>query len=95
MRRDTRDVWPDDAPPGTFDISECSISGRKVTARIQFVCPNRKHCGVFMGPQSEPRPDPESPHVWGWNGDAEKPTLTPSIDCKDCWHGHIVDGVMK
>lgn len=30
---------------------------------------------------------------WTWNGDVEKPTLEPSIDCEKCWHGFITAGV--
>lgn len=34
-------------------------------------------------------------HGWTWNGNAEKPTLTPSIQhtsaCR--WHGFLTDGV--
>lgn len=33
-------------------------------------------------------------HVWGWNGekDFEKLTITPSVDYKEHWHGHVTDG---
>jgi hypothetical protein len=30
--------------------------------------------------------------VWGWDGNEEKPTLTPSIDTKDHWHGWLRAG---
>ena len=30
---------------------------------------------------------------WMWDGDFERPTLSPSIDCKGCWHGFIEAGV--
>jgi hypothetical protein len=95
MRRNAADVWPDDAPPGTFDIEACTVTGRGVTGRIAFVCPHGNRCGVYVGPESEARPTPDAPHVWGWNGHLERPTLTPSIDCKGCWHGFITDGVMR
>lgn len=29
---------------------------------------------------------------WDWNGDREKPTMSPSVNCKNCWHGWIRDG---
>jgi hypothetical protein len=34
---------------------------------------------------------------WCWNGDLEKPTLTPSIKMlSPCgWHGYLTDGVFK
>lgn len=36
--------------------------------------------------------------IHGWNGDMERPTITPSIDCtsRGCkFHGHIIDGEVK
>jgi hypothetical protein len=32
--------------------------------------------------------------VWHWNGNSEKPTLTPSIGCDALcgWHGALTDG---
>ena len=38
-----------------------------------------------------------SPTRWGWNGDLEKPTLTPSIwrnqnVGRNEWHGHLTNG---
>lgn len=29
---------------------------------------------------------------WGWDGNEEKPTLTPSILNQGVWHGHMVAG---
>lgn len=31
-------------------------------------------------------------HGWQWDGDQEKPTLTPSINCVDLWHGWVRAG---
>jgi hypothetical protein len=38
--------------------------------------------------------DPHTPQVWGWNGerDFEKLTITPSVDYKEHWHGHVTAG---
>lgn len=30
---------------------------------------------------------------WLWDGNVDAPTLTPSINCADCWHGFIEKGV--
>ena len=106
MIRDTRDVWPDDVSIGTFDIELGGVSGYSgSTAHIQFVCPMGRRCSVLLGPAFVDRPNPDALCIWGWNGDLEHPTLTPSINClseKDgkptggCgWHGHIINGVMK
>jgi len=37
----------------------------------------------------------KSGHVWSWNGNREKPTCKPSIQCtrEGCrWHGWLTDG---
>lgn len=93
MVRNTADEWPDDAPPGTFDIP---VEG----GRIMFVCPNGHRCGVLLQPFTA-----EGLNSWTWDGNANAPTLSPSINCiaeKDgkptgaCgWHGFIQKGVMR
>lgn len=99
-------IWPDDAPPGTFDIDVGGVQGYPgSTAHILFVCPNHRRCAVLMGPQPVPRPTPDALYVWGWDGNLEQPILTPSINCLSerdgkpaggCgWHGHIEAGVMR
>lgn len=106
MRRDSRDEWPKDEPVGSFDIEPHRVQGYpQSTAHIIFVCPNGKRCSVLLGPAFVDRPNPDGLCIWGWNGDMERPTLTPSVNCiamKDgkptggCgWHGHITNGVMR
>ena len=106
MTRDDRDEWPDDVPVGTFDIEQGGVQGYpEATGHIMFVCPKGHRCGVLVGPQHIPRPNPDALCIWAWNGDKDKPTLTPSIDCvseKDgkptggCgWHGFITNGVIQ
>ena len=34
----------------------------------------------------------QSNKVWQWNGDKEKPTLSPSVHTIGYWHGWIRDG---
>ena len=31
---------------------------------------------------------------WGWNGDEDKPTLTPSVHAHGHWHGWVRDGML-
>ena len=106
MVRDDRDVWPDDEPVGSFDIEMRGIQGYPgSTAHIQFVCPNGHRCSVLLGPQCVTRPTPDALCIWAWDGNIDRPTLTPSINCiaeKDgkptggCgWHGFITNGIMK
>ena len=38
------------------------------------------------------RGHPTSPRVWGWDGDLDLPTLTPSIHAPGQWHGYLTAG---
>jgi len=29
---------------------------------------------------------------WSWDGNVDRPTLAPSINCEGCWHGFIEEG---
>lgn len=106
MERDQRDEWPADEPIGSFDITPCRIvEYPAATAHIIFVCPNGRRCAVLMGPVAVPRPAEGKLCIWGWDGNVDKPTLTPSINCiaekegrptGGCgWHGFITAGVIK
>lgn len=98
MVRDPRDEWPADEPVGSFDIAQRGVQGYPgCTAHIMFVCPSGKRCTVFLGPAAVDRPSPEAHCVWAWDGNLERPTLTPSINCVGgCgWHGHITNGVIR
>lgn len=51
---------------------------------------------------SAPDENPHAGHAmkWGWNGDENSPTLTPSVRVRDSspvelWHGFIVDGELR
>ena len=105
MLRNSADIWPDDAPPGTFDIHLARVQDvPAATAHIVFVCPNQRRCGVFLGPQhADGEPGKK---VWGWNGDVDRPTCTPSLSCVQkvvdgkvqggCgWHGFITAGELR
>lgn len=106
MTRDDRDVWPDDVPAGTFQVDLGGVQGYPgATAHVMFVCPNRHRCAVLVGPQFVGRQAPGDLCIWAWDGNLDRPTLTPSINCiaeRDgkptggCgWHGFITNGVMR
>ncbi len=61
-------------------------------ARILFVCPCG--CGDLTGVPV--RPESGGSH-WNWNGDRDKPTLTPSLQRIDScrWHGFLTDGEFR
>lgn len=35
---------------------------------------------------------PGGKRVWGWDGNEDKPSLTPSILHLEVWHGHLING---
>ncbi len=36
--------------------------------------------------------EPHGPRVWGWDGNEDMPTLTPSIHAPGQWHGYLTKG---
>lgn len=62
-------------------------------AALDFTCP----CGCGSVHVISVSVGEKKPHHWLWNGNIEKPTLTPSIQClTPCrWHGFLTDGVFK
>lgn len=63
---------------------------------IRYNCPNGlgSVCGVPMVAAGEAVPPTMGTH-WQYDGNADKPTLTPSIQClrKECmWHGYVTAG---
>ena len=38
------------------------------------------------------RGSPGGNRVWGWDGNQEAPTLTPSIHARGQWHGYLRSG---
>lgn len=106
MQLDQRDEWPNDVPIGTFDIEPTRmLEYPGATAHILFVCPNGRRCAVLLGPEHVDRPREGALCIWKWDGNKERPSITPSINClaeKDgqpaggCgWHGYITNGVIR
>lgn len=61
-----------------------------VIGRMTFVCPCG--CGAICGVVLKPT----VLTGWEWNGDLDKPTLTPSINInRGHWHGYLTDGVFR
>lgn len=63
--------------------------------RMWYVCPCG--CGSVGGLRvyraGTPAPQPKEEPTWGWNGDEQRPTLAPSINHVDHWHGYLRDGM--
>ena len=75
---------------GDFMYRYKMVDGDPTPVEISFKNPNCK-LGLCIIPIR--RGDPIHP-AFGWNGNLERPTLTPSIGCDQrCgWHGHITNG---
>lgn len=62
-----------------------------------FECPKRLDGYMCTGliirdnPSNVARPNA----TWAWDGNREKPTFLPSINCKGCSHGYIERGVWR
>ena len=54
-----------------------------------FICIGVACGGSTQGPPTCPGP------VWGWDGNEDKPTLTPSIHTKEHWHGFLKAGRLE
>jgi hypothetical protein len=66
--------------------------------RFDFNCPKYdRRCGslVIAGRTNLPRNGQNEAGgiaQWGFDGNREHPTFTPSVNCKGCWHGYIRAG---
>ncbi len=76
-------------PQGSFQVVT-EPSGQR---RFWFICP-----GKCKGPSAIallPQVDPAaagSNQWWSFNDDMQAPTLSPSINHVDCWHGWLKQG---
>lgn len=58
--------------------------------RFQFECRSQKgHCSVNIANAGYNTPK----RNWKLTGSVDVPTITPSINCQNCWHGHLIAGV--
>jgi hypothetical protein len=79
--------------PGDYFITEPNPHDGGMR-RLSFMCPCG--CGDLCGIRI--RDDGQNVGgAWGWNGDMEKPTATPSIAIGpgQHWHGFLTDGVFR
>lgn len=82
--------------PGTCHLEFFENDANGIEAALNFVCP----CGcaeVDFILLSTTKPD-QARRCWVWDGNREKPTVTPSIyrigaACK--WHGFLIAGVFQ
>jgi hypothetical protein len=67
--------------------------------RFEFACPMHKgrRCGaMIIAGRTDLKRDGQNKNggvaQWDWDGNREKPTFKPSVNCTGCWHGFIENG---
>lgn len=73
-----------------FDFTHFPHGAKPTDERLTlyFCLPGEKR----WSPIHVQRGGPGGERVWGWDGNFDKPTVTPSIHWVDHWHGHLVAG---
>ncbi len=74
------------AAPGAFEFF-VSRESNGAPAGMLYCCPCG--CGRVGALAFKPAPSPS----WHWDGNREKPTLSPSVHHVGHWHGWLRDGV--
>lgn len=82
-----------------------SITTRKaqVPAQPGDFCFDDEHRHIYVCLPGRTAPDaipiqkgaPGGTRIWGWDGNTETPTLTPSIEDKGHWHGFLRAGKLE
>lgn len=78
----------------TVDMDPCPAEQRPVF--FGFECPKNpgRMCTGLVLRDNPAGLKPEKA-TWIWNGNREKPTFQPSINCMKCSHGFIENGVWR
>jgi hypothetical protein len=83
-----RDTFAAQRIPGSFHIGERDRDGE---LSFWYCCPCG--CGATAPLMAGRNFKPEGYHAsWNWNGSLDAPTLYPSINHVDHWHGWLTDG---
>lgn len=72
--------------PGAFEFYR---EGERFPAGLIYCCPCG--CGATGALAFRPHASPS----WEWDGNREKPTLTPSVHHVGHWHGYLRNGVWE
>lgn len=84
----------------TFETADYKPAAPGEEVRFSFQCPSsaRGRCngGLLIFGRTPLKRDPHGNNggapQWDWDGNREKPTFSPSINCTQCWHGFIQKG---
>ena len=87
MIREESEEAVENGPPGSFFI-ETLASGRRI---MWHRLPDNNHGVINLRPVA---PGQEQHPSWEWDGNLEKPTLTPSVHLPGRWHGWFTAGRM-
>jgi hypothetical protein len=82
------DIDADGLPPGAFAIFE-GTKGDGTSVGLVYICP----CGCGHTGVLDFRREPEHHPSWIWDGNRDKPTLSPSVHHIGHWHGYLTAGV--
>ncbi len=87
--------WQDLTQPGDFMYTGRMNVPEGTACGLLFRCPCG--CGSKGSLQLDTEFADRSEPTWTWNGNRERPTLTPSIHrVRGCgWHGYLTDGVFR
>jgi hypothetical protein len=94
-RFEYRDQGDDPVPPGTppSNIHRFAFVCRRSGLARAHIAPDQLPSHSFCSVNLRGRGHDVEKRSWAWDGNIEQPTLSPSINCADCWHGYIEAGV--
>ena len=72
-----------------FDSPETQGDRNRLTHFIYLALPGN---GGGWSAIEVQKGSPGGPRIWGWDGNEDKPTLTPSINAPGQWHGFLTNG---
>lgn len=83
----------------TFETQHYEPAAPGQEQMFGFMCPTHGHrrcAGLVIAGKTDLKRDGQGQNggiaQWDWNGDRDRPTFSPSVNCKGCWHGYIEAG---
>lgn len=76
--------------PGSFHVERHEDETNKANFYYRCPCGCGASAPLYVGENFKPADYGPS---WSWNGDFDKPTLSPSINHVNHWHGWLRDGI--
>lgn len=86
-----RDEFMNRLVPGSFFVSEADPTDGERSFWYCCPCGCGRRAPLTCGEKFKPSDGPS----WNWNGSLERPTLQPSVNHVDHWHGWLIDGEWK